>query len=111
MRYPFEGSDAARQLTEALNTLFKNAGRFFSRVDGLKERNLAERMAYILKSYQRYGPMCSNRFRGNDSTSNAETWGSMEDVHNSIHFWTGGRGHMADPAIAAFDPIFWLHHT
>ncbi|KZT39467.1 Di-copper centre-containing protein [Sistotremastrum suecicum HHB10207 ss-3] len=42
---------------------------------------------------------------------------SCEDIHNNIHNWVGGAGlgnndggHMCDIAVAAFDPIFWLHH-
>lgn len=42
---------------------------------------------------------------------------SLEFVHDGIHSMTGGFerlgrgiGHMADPSVAAFDPIFWLHH-
>ncbi|KAF8534625.1 common central domain of tyrosinase-domain-containing protein [Trichophaea hybrida] len=42
---------------------------------------------------------------------------SLEYVHNNIHNFTGGydidnlgAGHMSDPLVASFDPIFWLHH-
>ena len=41
---------------------------------------------------------------------------SLEYIHNNIHVFTGGGdmntglGHMCDPPVAAFDPIFWLHH-
>ena len=39
-----------------------------------------------------------------------------EIIHNGIHNTigagtNGGRGHMASPAAAAYDPIFWLHHS
>ncbi|CAM1508854.1 Fc.00g025930.m01.CDS01 [Cosmosporella sp. VM-42] len=59
-------------------------------------------------------------------------WLSIELIHNCIHDWVGGvgyttqpsiqggvpqdppnkygYGHMADLGVAAFDPIFWLHH-
>lgn len=33
----------------------------------------------------------------------------LEDVHNSVHGWTGGT--MGIIAWAAYDPIFWAHHT
>jgi len=37
---------------------------------------------------------------------------SLEGVHNNIHNWTGGSyGHMSSVPIAAFDPIFWFHHS
>jgi tyrosinase len=35
---------------------------------------------------------------------------SLEGIHDTIHTDVGGEGHMGDPAVAAFDPIFWLHH-
>ncbi|KAL2845414.1 common central domain of tyrosinase-domain-containing protein [Aspergillus pseudoustus] len=39
---------------------------------------------------------------------------SLEAIHNAIHGYVGGRdtlvGHMGDPSVAAFDPIFWFHH-
>lgn len=39
---------------------------------------------------------------------------SLENVHNSIHTATGGLrnayGHMQSVPVAAFDPIFWIHH-
>ncbi|KAH9476336.1 prephenate dehydrogenase (NADP(+)) [Psilocybe cubensis] len=39
------------------------------------------------------------------STSN-----SLEAIHDGIHVDVGGNGQMADPSVAAFDPIFFLHH-
>ncbi|MEJ7792395.1 MAG: tyrosinase family protein [Gaiellaceae bacterium] len=33
----------------------------------------------------------------------------MEDLHGNIHGWVGG--HMAMVPYAAYDPIFWAHHT
>ncbi|KXH59652.1 hypothetical protein CSAL01_11827 [Colletotrichum salicis] len=47
----------------------------------------------------------------------ATGWLSLEFLHNCIHVWTGGddtkagMGHMAFLTVAAFDPIFWLHHS
>lgn len=35
---------------------------------------------------------------------------SIESIHDQVHVDVGGQGHMGDPAVAAFDPIFWLHH-
>lgn len=34
---------------------------------------------------------------------------ALEDIHNGIHVWVGE--HMAQIPYAAFDPIFWAHHT
>ena len=35
---------------------------------------------------------------------------SVESIHDAVHGDVGGMGHMGDPIVAAFDPIFWLHH-
>ncbi|KAE8363174.1 hypothetical protein BDV27DRAFT_159078 [Aspergillus caelatus] len=35
---------------------------------------------------------------------------NLEFIHNYIHGCTGGDGHMANVPVAAFDPLFWLHH-
>ncbi|KAF8903867.1 tyrosinase [Gymnopilus junonius] len=51
-------------------------------------------------------PAFSNHTVGDGgSTSN-----SLEAIHDGIHVDVGGNGQMADPAVAAFDPIFFLHH-
>ena len=37
-----------------------------------------------------------------------------EGIHNGVHTTLGGSnpmGHMSSPDVAAFDPIFWLHHA
>jgi tyrosinase len=33
----------------------------------------------------------------------------LEDLHNRVHVWVGGT--MSEIPVAAFDPIFWAHHT
>ena len=44
---------------------------------------------------------------------------SLEGIHNNLHAYSGGfakdprvpfYGHMANVPVAAFDPIFWVHH-
>ena len=41
---------------------------------------------------------------------NQGTLTSLEGIHDQVHVDVGGNGHMSDPAVAAFDPIFWFHH-
>jgi tyrosinase len=37
---------------------------------------------------------------------------AVEEIHGWVHVWVGGqRGHMGNVPLAAFDPIFWAHHT
>lgn len=33
----------------------------------------------------------------------------LEDLHNGVHAWVGGT--MGDISTAAYDPLFWAHHT
>jgi tyrosinase len=35
--------------------------------------------------------------------------GQLEDLHNRVHVWVGGT--MSEIPVAAFDPLFWAHHT
>jgi tyrosinase len=35
---------------------------------------------------------------------------SLEGIHDMVHVDVGGAGHMGNVPVAAFDPIFWLHH-
>jgi tyrosinase len=48
-----------------------------------------------------------------DSILNAPTFADfssrLENVHDSVHVWVGGS--MSQIPIAAFDPLFWAHHT
>jgi tyrosinase len=72
-----------------------------------QEKNLTERVLYILQGYSKYATMSNDAFRGRGKPG---TYGSLEGIHNTIHNVTGGGGNMSDPDVAAFDPIFWLHH-
>lgn len=43
--------------------------------------------------------------------------GSVEDLHGTYHVYVGGfsgantnTGHMSSVPVAAFDPVFWIHH-
>ncbi|KIL63082.1 hypothetical protein M378DRAFT_733369 [Amanita muscaria Koide BX008] len=35
---------------------------------------------------------------------------SLEAIHDIVHCRFGGGGHMSEVAVAAFDPIFYMHH-
>jgi len=79
------------------------------------ERNLTERVVYILQGYSTYTAMSSNRLRADDSGTvipDKENWGSVEDIHNAVHNNMGGSGgHMSSVPVSAFDPIFWLRKS
>lgn len=50
-----------------------------------------------------------NHFSNHDPTFGSAN--SLESIHDNIHVLVGGNGDMSDPAVAAFDPIFFLHHA
>jgi len=86
------------------------------------EINLAERLVYILQSYDSFSQVSHNRYVPNDRREGQDEsfvkgrgFGSLEDIHNTLHVYTGGPvgylGHMNYPPYAAFDPIFWMHHA
>jgi Common central domain of tyrosinase len=66
----------------------------------------------ITKNYTpTYNSFASTGFAPGSPT----TYTSLEDIHGSIHVFTGGTGptrtgHMTHVPVAAFDPVFWLHH-
>ncbi|XP_006459626.1 tyrosinase [Agaricus bisporus var. bisporus H97] len=74
----------------------------------LEEGQIREKTYNMLKfndAWERF----SNHGISDDQHAN-----SLESVHDDIHVMVGyGKieGHMDHPFFAAFDPIFWLHHT
>ncbi|EMC97480.1 hypothetical protein BAUCODRAFT_68232 [Baudoinia panamericana UAMH 10762] len=69
--------------------------------------------------YQLFSTCSDFEFFSNDDAGSSSTScsNSLEGIHNTIHVTAGGSGsstvfggHMTYLAVAAFDPIFWLHH-
>ncbi|KAL7936597.1 hypothetical protein V8C35DRAFT_295919 [Trichoderma chlorosporum] len=58
----------------------------------------------------------STKWHENSPSNQPTSYLSVETIHNTVHNLTGGSnlktglGHMADVPVAAFDPLFWLHH-
>lgn len=67
--------------------------------------SLRSKLFSILSQYQTFTQVTSSQLCGK-----AASFGNLEDVHNVIHL-RFSPGHMTPPAVAAFDPIFWLHHA
>ena len=73
------------------------------------------------KYFSSYNEFASTAAWDPKSGRNPPDFLSIEDIHNDIHNWTGGQGylpngqlldgHMTDVPVAAFDPIFWMHHA
>ncbi|KAI2628592.1 common central domain of tyrosinase-domain-containing protein [Hypoxylon sp. NC1633] len=64
-----------------------------------------------------WGTFASTKWWAESQKSISTGYMSLEYVHNNVHnvcggvsFEDGGVGHMSDVPVAAFDPLFWLHH-
>jgi tyrosinase len=92
------------------------------------EGNLRERVVYLIKSYDVFDQVSHNQWdpkrvptKGKFRKIQGLGFGSIEDIHNTVHGLVGGggedsqgrriTGHMSHIPKSAFDPIFWLHHT
>jgi len=61
--------------------------------------------------YNDYENFATSKVRKGKAVEDTTTpFGSIEDIHNSYHFYVGQLGHMGNVQVAAFDPIFWFHH-
>ncbi|KAG5650463.1 hypothetical protein H0H81_012174, partial [Sphagnurus paluster] len=67
-------------------------------------RENVERLFNHVKKWDDFSNHTVSKF----STSNKSN--SLEAIHDSIHVIVGAGGHMNDPLVAGFDPIFFLHH-
>ncbi|KAF2685861.1 Di-copper centre-containing protein [Lentithecium fluviatile CBS 122367] len=68
-----------------------------------------QRVFALFASKNNWGLVSSAQYGVRTSRRNTD---SFESVHDEIHGTAGGNGgHMSYLDVAAFDPIFWLHHT
>lgn len=68
------------------------------------------------RPYANVSTVASDSLEPGDLTASPEgvTYGNLEGIHGNYHVIMGGsariRGHLSDPRIASFDPVFWFHH-
>ncbi|KAH7125927.1 hypothetical protein EDB81DRAFT_698386 [Dactylonectria macrodidyma] len=64
-----------------------------------------------------WGEFASTKWVDEGNANTTTGYLSLEYIHNNVHNFTGGQdlnnglGQMSDVPVAAFDPVFWLHHT
>ena len=75
---------------------------------------------YRLTTIQTFEDFGTKRAPGHGAKDHA--FDSAESLHDNMHDWCGGgstspdeanvglMGHMSHVPLAAFDPIFWIHH-
>ncbi|KAJ3552388.1 hypothetical protein NM688_g4174 [Phlebia brevispora] len=83
-----------------------NSGEGPTRAGG---RQLVEDVFKLFSTMRSYPPFSNTRWTEGGSVVN---YNSLEAVHNNVHIFIGGMtyGHMSENEVAAFDPIFWMHH-
>ncbi|CCA72436.1 related to tyrosinase precursor (monophenol monooxygenase) [Serendipita indica DSM 11827] len=70
---------------------------------------LRDRTYNLLTQARNYEAFSNDGFMG--SGTDPTFYDSLESIHGQIHVLTGRNGHMGVVDYAAFDPVFWLHHT
>jgi tyrosinase len=72
--------------------------------------NLQDRLYNLFTLYSNYTTFSNTAFKPATPSSDSD---SLEAIHDDIHVAIGGDtgGHMGVINVAAFDPIFYLHHT
>jgi tyrosinase len=77
-----------------------------------KERILLNVFCRLQSStYQLLASQTNYTVFSTDSLENEPpNYNNLESIHNTIHGLVGNGGHMSYLDVAAFDPIFWLHH-
>ncbi|KAI0821744.1 common central domain of tyrosinase-domain-containing protein [Trametes gibbosa] len=93
-------SDNLKQLRDNID------GKLSSAYNNRRKQALS--LLQYVKSWARFS-------RDDSSKGSGPSQASLEAVHALIHTGFGGIspffGHMGSPQTAAFDPIFWLHHS
>jgi tyrosinase len=97
MRYPSSiDSDALSQNKQVAANMDKNSGIFRSRLYNL------------FTNYPDYSTFSNEAWIPQGSASGFD---SIESIHDQVHGFTGGGGHMSYIDYSAFDPLFMLHHA
>ncbi|KAH9847109.1 hypothetical protein C2E23DRAFT_890313 [Lenzites betulinus] len=102
------------QLDNATQTVSDDLTQLQKNIDGFKSQAYLNRRRQALSLFQ-YVQTWARFSRDDSSSGPGPSLVSLEAVHALIHTGFGGTapffGHMTSPQTAAFDPIFWLHHS
>ena len=114
LRHGGSDSTAVRAMNQALNKIREDEMR-----TSLFMIELGEYSDF--KNFSTKGVLIQGKDPDDPSKILKQTTGSIEDLHDSYHAYTGGFirspsqivkiGHMSCVPVAAFDPVFWIHHA
>jgi tyrosinase len=84
--------------------------------DASSNRAIAVYRLFTTDYVSNYAAFATRAYQANQESKD---YTSLESIHDNLHGYTGGfpndlrvpfYGHMAHVPVAAFDPIFWIHH-
>ena len=105
MGNPFDSQDpfqSASNINSQLNGSFSTNAQLPNTLPEAVSRLFAP------EYFPSYGSFVTTGYNRNGLPS---SFSSLEAIHGKMHVWTGGsNGHMSQVPVAAFDPVFWLHH-
>ncbi|KAF2004872.1 Di-copper centre-containing protein [Amniculicola lignicola CBS 123094] len=117
-----EGAQNNGEIVQALRDYPKNVSPGEEEV--LRDGNLTASLRdafYRTTTIKSFKEIATTR-TGEGFQRKSYSFDSAEGIHNNLHNWCGGpadidwstktavQGHMSNVPVAAFDPIFWLHH-
>ncbi|KAI9656603.1 MAG: hypothetical protein M1821_004810 [Bathelium mastoideum] len=113
VRHPLKFSKKERQINPNLrkDNLFQGDNQKLQ--DTLNEHRacLLGRMKYMLLDKNATGGYAKYRYFATKKWyPGSPSKGSLQSFHDSMHNHIGDNGHMGDTSVAAFDPVFWMHH-
>ncbi|RKK21179.1 hypothetical protein BFJ66_g17688, partial [Fusarium oxysporum f. sp. cepae] len=85
----------------------------------LQNSQVCDLVHRLLTAVPEYNNFSSTLIRKHNGEKPWEQWVNLEYVHNNLHNWIGGSngkldgeglGHISNVPVAAFDPIFYMHH-
>ncbi|KIL88341.1 hypothetical protein FAVG1_08420 [Fusarium avenaceum] len=129
----FRGLEGNNNYTEA-NNIFNNFDKNWYNPNNKEEKpdfkppgTLADAVNRLFSSKytDTWDTFASTKYWAESAQEVSTGYLSLEYIHNNVHNLTGGSnptrpkpgsiggyglGHMSDVPVAAFDPVFWLHH-
>ncbi|PVF95428.1 Di-copper centre-containing protein [Serendipita vermifera] len=98
LRYPTATNARGQSNANALERTLQN-----------NRLTIRDRTYNLLTRSTAYGPFSNDE--SPPTGADPGDYDSLESIHGQLHGLCGANGHMGVVDYAAFDPLFWLHHT
>jgi tyrosinase len=107
-----DGTNANPLLSAPIDRRARQQGMSEGENEGDAEMQRLAQLSDTVREPEREGtrlPSAANIERVMAYTDFSSFTTTLESYHGNVHMWVGG--HMGEIPFAAFDPIFWAHHT